>query len=80
MSVNIDGKEVLIPTVSRDGRIMSDEEAIQQYMQSGENFGKYDTVDQANQAAEQLHQRQSQFVNPQVASKTDPDIINNESN
>lgn len=73
ISTNIDGKEVLIPTVSKDGRIMSNDEAIQQYMQSGENFGKYDTVDQANQAAEQLHQQQSQFANPQ--GKTDPNIV-----
>ncbi len=30
MSVNIDGAEVLLPTVSEDGRIMSDPEAIAQ--------------------------------------------------
>ena len=61
-SVNIDNKEVLIPTVSPDGRVMSDAEAVKSFQTTGRNFGSYDTVEEANTAAEKLHEMQSQFV------------------
>jgi hypothetical protein len=48
MSANIDGREVLMPTVSEDARIMSDDEAVQQYLQTGRHLGMFDTPDQAN--------------------------------
>lgn len=59
MSANIDGREVLMPTVSEDARIMSDDEAIQQYLQTGRNLGTFDTPDEATGYAQQLHERQS---------------------
>lgn len=52
------GKEVLVPTVSEDGRIMSDREAIDQYRKTGRNLGKFDTPEHATAYAEQLHQQQ----------------------
>lgn len=55
------GKEVLIPTVSEDGRIMSNDEAIQQYYETGRYLGKFDSIDEANKYAEQLHNQQEQF-------------------
>ena len=55
-----DGKEVLIPTVSDDGRIMSNDEAIQQYYTTGKYLGKFDSIDEANKYAEQLHNQQEQ--------------------
>lgn len=58
MSFEEDGKEVLVPTVSEDGRILSDEEAIQQYKQTGKYLGKFDSVDAANTYAEKLHKKQ----------------------
>lgn len=72
------GKEVLIPTVSDDGRIMSNDEAIQQYYKTGRYLGKFDNVDEANKYAEQLHNQQekvySQYEND---SQTDNLQLNN---
>lgn len=56
-----DGKEVLVPTVSDDGRIMSNDEAIQQYYKTRRYLGKFDSIDEANAYAEQLHNQQEQI-------------------
>lgn len=61
MSANFDGQEVLLPTVSDDGRIMSDDEAIDQYRKSGRFLGKFGTVDEANAYADRLHREQEQM-------------------
>jgi hypothetical protein len=59
MSFGSDRGEVLIPTVSDDGRIMSDEEAIRQYRNTGSNFGVFDTPENATAYAQQLHNDQA---------------------
>lgn len=51
------GKEVLIPTVV-NGKVVSDDEAIQHYYQTGEYLGKFDTIEEANSYAELLHKQQ----------------------
>lgn len=56
-----DGKEVLVPTVSDDGRIMSNDEAVQQYYKTKRYLGKFDSIDEANAYAEQLHNQQEQI-------------------
>jgi len=56
------GKEVLIPSVI-DGRIVSEEEAIRHYYETGEYLGKFDTPEEADTYAEQLHNRQDWFYN-----------------
>lgn len=59
MGIN-DGKhEVLIPTVSDDGRIMSDDEAVRNYRRTGKHLGKFDSVEASNAYAEQLHNDQA---------------------
>lgn len=55
MSFNDNGKEVLIPTIAQDGTLMNDEQAIDYYRRTGQNLGVYDTVDEANRAAESIH-------------------------
>lgn len=58
ISVGIDDQEVLIPTVSEDGRIMSDDEAIQQYRKTGRHLGKFTSPDEATAYADILHKQQ----------------------
>jgi len=62
ISVEIDGQEVLIPTVSDDGRILSDQEAVQQYRRTGRHLGKFNSVKAANRHARRIHQEQERLV------------------
>lgn len=55
ISVGIDGQEVLIPTVSPDGRVVSDDEAVALYRQTGAHLGKFDTPANATAYAQQFH-------------------------
>lgn len=59
MGVNIDGHETLIPTVSEDGRIMQDEEAIDAYRRGGKHLGKFRSVRDSNEAARAIHEDQA---------------------
>jgi hypothetical protein len=52
------GNEVLIPTVSDDGHIMTNEDAILKYELSGRHLGEYPSVEASNAAAEAIHQDQ----------------------
>ncbi len=61
MSVNIDNQEVLIPTVSEDGRTLSPKEAVEQYQRTGKHLGKFDDAAHATEYAEKLHQAQESF-------------------
>lgn len=61
ISANFDGREVLIPTVSDDGRVLSDDDAIAQYQKTGRNLGIFDTPDNATAYAQSLHQDQERM-------------------
>jgi hypothetical protein len=52
------GPEILIPTVSDDGRLLSGDEAIDQYYKTGRHLGKYATPEAGTAAGEALHQDQ----------------------
>lgn len=54
-SFEIDGKEVLLPLVSDDGRIISAKEAQENYKKTGKHLGIFDTPANANAYAQELH-------------------------
>lgn len=57
-SVNIDGKEVLLPRVI-DGKTVSMDEAIEHYEKTGEHLGKFDTPEHASDYAQKFHENQA---------------------
>jgi hypothetical protein len=59
MSVNFGGPEVLIPTVSDDGRILSEDDAIGLYKKSGKHLGMFQTPAHATAYAKWLHDQQA---------------------
>jgi hypothetical protein len=59
MSVNFGDGEVLIPTVSDDGRILSNDDAINLYKKTGKHLGIFDTPKNASSYADQLHNDQA---------------------
>lgn len=60
MSVNMDGLEVLLPTLSPDGKQLSDDEAIELYKSTGQHLGKFKTVDEATAFAKALSKHQGE--------------------
>ncbi|GAB5071156.1 hypothetical protein SedNR2807_13420 [Citrobacter sedlakii] len=61
ISIGTDAGEVLIPTVSDDGKLLSDEDAIALYEKTGKHLGIFDNPDDATAYAEKLHDQQDQY-------------------
>lgn len=70
ISINEDGKEVLIPTVAADGsRILSNKEAIDQYRKTGQFLGKFSSAEAADNYAQKLHEQQDKQYGPGASDK-----------
>jgi hypothetical protein len=67
MGVNIDGREVLVPTVSDDGRVMSDDEAVETYRRTGRHLGIFATPEASSAYAERLSADQGRMLGQQPA-------------
>lgn len=59
ITISEDGKEVVIPTVSDDGKILSNEDAVALYRKSGKHLGIFDSRDNAETYAQNLHKAQA---------------------
>lgn len=67
ISIGTDKGETLIPTVTSEGKVVSNEQAIDLFRKSGDNFGSYPTRADADNAAAALHSSQAGLINtPQV--------------
>ena len=53
-SFNFGGEEVLLP-LADEGRILTEEEAIEKYQRTGQHLGKFSTTEAADAYGEQLH-------------------------
>ena len=60
-SFGMDEGEILVPTVSEDGRILSDDEALDQYRKTGRHLGIFDTPEHATSYADALHNAQADY-------------------
>lgn len=62
VSFEEDGVEVLIPTVTPDGKILSNEDAIARYHETGRHLGKFDNADNATDFAIGLSRSEGQRI------------------
>ena len=67
MSIGTEQGETLIPTVV-NGRQLTEQEAIDHYMQTGENLGMFRTPEDSDRYAQALHERQAVRYAPSAAA------------
>lgn len=58
---NDNGEEVLIPTVSDEGKLMGNHEAMEYWGKKGKYLGKFSNPDDADNYARQLHKSQAKY-------------------
>lgn len=81
-SFNIQGKEVLLPSVwMKDGkayRSSDGDEILQHFYDTGEYLGVFDTVDAANSYAEKLHDAQDYYYTTQREQALDETVAHDQ--
>ena len=71
IGINVDGKEYLIPTVSQDGRLLSNDEAVDEFKRTGKYLGVFDSPEASDRYAEALHNQQDKLYNRRPENETD---------
>jgi hypothetical protein len=66
ISINEEGREILLPTVI-NGKVVSNEEAIAHYHQTGEHLGVFADQQSADQMAQKLHEEEAQRPRKRLA-------------
>lgn len=67
MSFGTDQGEVLVPTVSDDGKILDERGAIKTYRKTGKHLGIFRTPEEATAFAEWLHNQQAaEYARPSL--------------
>lgn len=66
ISIEQDGEEILIPTVSADGRLLSDADAIAAFKKTGQHLGIFDSAAHATAYARTLHADQARLLDRQA--------------
>ncbi len=61
MSVSFGGPEVLIPMVSDDGKMLSEQQAVTQYLKTGKHLGMFANAPSATEYAQALHTDQERL-------------------
>ena len=74
ISIGTDRGETVIPTVSEDGRIMTNAEAAAQYKKAGKHLGIFDTPENATKYAENLHEEQQKRYAPKLEQYNAPSL------
>lgn len=78
ISIEMDGRQVLIPTVHNQGYIMSDDEAVNEFRRTGKHLGMFKTQKDADSYANTLHKQQDKQYTPAAKQQVDRAIKNRE--
>jgi hypothetical protein len=73
MSFGTDQGEVLVPTISDDGRIMSDQEAMQNYYKTGRHLAIFKNAAAATAFAKSLHEDQAKEYEKRATTMLTPE-------
>jgi hypothetical protein len=69
MSIGVDGKEYLIPRVSRGGELLDEKGAIAEFERTGQHLGAFDSPENATKYAEALHRQQAALESPSAVGE-----------
>ena len=55
-----DGQEILVPRITDDGRLLSEEDAVEEYRRTGKHLGMFGSAEDATAYSQRLHQAQEE--------------------